>query len=419
MAQQNKPTVKGLDIISHDIYAKAIPHETFAMLRRDCPVCWHEEWDGNKGFWAITKYDDATRVMSDYETFSSNFGVALEEMNEEELAHRRNMIEIDPPDHARLRGIVNRDFTVRAVKKYEDDFRILAGEVIDECLAKRDIDLVNDMARIIPMRLLCRILGAPVADAGMLVDWGDAMIVNSEPDFTEAPVDLVDTDPYRLYPFRSPYAKKVFDYAQGLADQRRGCPMDDIVTKLALANPEGGALSNFELQNFFSLLMTAGNETTRNSISHAIILLTENPDVWRALRSDPSLIPGAVEEVLRRASPIMHFRRTAIRETEIRGVPIARGDKVVFWHISANHDEEKFPDPYRFDITRSPNEHVSFGYRGPHFCLGTFLAKLEIRVVLEELLQRVREVELTGPYLRVRSHFINGIKKMPVRLTAN
>lgn len=416
MATFSKPTVKGLDIISHDIYAKAVPHETFAMLRRDCPVCWHEEWDGNKGFWAITKYDDAARAMSDYETFTSNLGVHLEEMDEEELAHRRNMIEIDPPDHARLRGIVNRDFTVRAVKKFEDEFRILAAEVIEECLDKGDFDMVADLSRIIPMRLLCRILGAPVSDAGMLVDWGDAMIVNSEPDFTEAPVDLVDTEAYRLYPFRSPYAKKVFDYAQVLADQRRACPMDDIVTKLALANPEGGALSDFELQNYFSLLMTAGNETTRNSISHAMICLTENPAAWQRLKADRSLVPQAVDEVLRRATPIMHFRRTATRETEIRGVPVAKGDKVVFWHISANHDEEKFPDPFRFDIDRSPNEHVSFGHKGPHFCLGTFLAKLEIRVVLEEILQRVKMVQLTGPYDRVRSHFINGIKRMPVRM---
>lgn len=416
MPSAKRPTIEGLDIISHDIYAKAVPHDTFEMLRRDCPVCWHEEWDGNKGFWAITKYDDAARVMSDYETFTSNLGIHLEEMNEEELAHRRNMIEIDPPHHARMRGIVNRDFTVRAVRKYEDDFRLLAGEVMDECLEKKEFDLVKDMSRVIPMRLLCRILGAPVEDSDMLVDWGDAMIVNSEPDFTEVPVDKVDTSAYRLYPFRSPYAKKVFDYAQALADQRRGCPMDDIVTKLATARPEGGALSDFELQNFFSLLMTAGNETTRNSISHAVIRLVDNPAVMARIKADPSLIPQTVEEVLRSASPIMHFRRTATRDTEIRGVPVARGDKVVFWHISANHDEERFPDPYAFDIDRTPNDHLAFGHKGPHFCLGTFLAKLEIRVVMEELLKRVKTIEMTGDYARVRSHFINGIKRMPVRM---
>ena len=340
MANAKKPTVPGLDIISHDIYAKAVPHETFQMLRRECPVCWHEETDGNKGFWAITKYDDAARVMSDYETFTSNLGIHLEEMNEEELAHRRNMIEIDPPHHARMRGIVNREFTVRAVKKYEDDFRELSVEVIEECLDLKEFDFVKHLSKVIPMRLLCRILGAPVEDADKLVTWGDAMIVNSEPDFTDSPVDLVDTDPYRLYPFRSPYAKKVFDYAQGLADERRGCPMGDIITKLATAKPEGGALTDFEVQNFFSLLMTAGNETTRNSITHSAIKLIENPDILAQLKADPSKIPMAVEEVLRMASPIMHFRRTATKDTEIRGVPVAKGDKVVFWHISANHDED-------------------------------------------------------------------------------
>ncbi|WP_299847816.1 cytochrome P450 [uncultured Roseovarius sp.] len=415
MRTSKTPTIDGLDVISHDIYKEAVPHDTFAMMRRDCPVCWHEEWDGNKGFWAITKYGDAARVMSDYKTFTSNYGVHLEEMNEEELAHRRNMIEIDPPDHARLRGIVNRDFTVRAVKKFEDDFRVLTAEVIEECLDLGEFDLVNNLSRIIPMRLLCRILGAPVADADKLVDWGDAMIVNSEPDFTEAPVDLVDTDPYRLYPFRSPYAKKVFDYAQGLADERRGCPMNDIMTKLATAKPEGGALSDFETQNFFSLLMTAGNETTRNSISHAMILLMENPDKMEILRREPERLPLAIEEVLRKASPIMHFRRTATMDTEIRGVPIAQGDKVVFFHISANHDEDQFEDPFGFNIGRTPNDHLSFGHQGPHFCLGTFLAKLEIRVVIEEMLKRVKHIDMTDEYSRVRSHFINGIKRMPVR----
>ncbi len=416
MASSKTPTIDGLDIISHDIYKKAVPHETFAMLRRDCPVCWHEETDGNKGFWAITKYEDAARVMSDYQTFTSNFGIHLEEMNEEELAHRRNMIEIDPPEHARLRGIVNRDFTVRAVKKYEDDFRELAAEVIEECLDLGEFDFVNRLSRVIPMRLLCRILGAPVSDADTLVDWGDAMIVNSEPDFTEAPVDLVNTDAYRLYPFRSPYAKKVFDYAQGLADDRRKCPMGDIITKLATAKPEGGSLSDFEVQNFFSLLMTAGNETTRNSISHSMIMLMEHPEAMETLRREPDRIPVAIEEVLRKASPLMHFRRTATRDTEIRGVPISKGDKVVFWHISANHDEDQFKDPFGFDIGRTPNDHLAFGHKGPHFCLGTFLAKLEIRVVLEEMLKRVGHIEMTADYERIRSHFINGIKRMPVKM---
>ena len=416
MTSIKKPTIEGLDIISHDIYAKAVPHDTFAMLRKDYPVCWHEEFDGNKGFWAITKYEDAARVFSEYETFSSNYGIHLEEMNDEELEHRRNMIEIDPPDHSRLRGIINRDFTVRAVKKFEDDFRELCVEVIEECLDKTEFDFVNELSRVIPMRLLCRILGAPVEDSATLVDWGDAMIVNSEPDFTETPVDLVDTDPYRLYPFRSPYAKKVFDYAQDLADKRRGCPMDDVITKLATVIPEGGALSDFEVQNYFSLLMTAGNETTRNSISHGMIRLIENPDAMKALKEDPSRIPMAIEEVLRITAPIMHFRRTAMKDTEIRGVKIARGDKVVAFHISANHDEDKFENPETFKIDRHPNEHMSFGHKGPHFCLGTLLAKLEIKVFFEELLKRVDEVEMTEPYARVRSHFINGIKRMPVRV---
>jgi cytochrome P450 len=415
---KEKPTIEGIDVISHDLYVDGVPHELFGRMRRECPVCWHEEYDGNKGFWAITKYDDAARVMSDYETFTSNRGIHIEEMDEEQLAHRRNMIEIDPPDHVRMRGIVNRDFTVRAVNKFETGFRELAVSVIERCLDKREFDFVGELSREIPMRLLCRILGAPDEDAMTLVDWGDAMIVNSEPSFTEAVVDKVDTEAYRNYPFRSPYAKKVFDYAQVMANVRRGCPREDIVSKLVNTVPPGGALSDFEIQNFFSLLMTAGNETTRNSISHALILLMENPAAFADLKQNPAKIKTAVEEVLRRASPIMHFRRTATRDTEIRGVRIVRGDKVIFWHISANYDEDQFEDPFAFRYERDPNTHLSFGHKGPHFCLGTFLAKLEIRVVLEELLSRINGIEMTSPYQRVRSNFINGIKSMPVRVKA-
>jgi cytochrome P450 len=418
MRLDQKPTIEGIDLVSHDLYVPEVPHHLFKRLRRECPVCWHPESGGNSGFWAITKYDDAARVMSDYETFSSNFGVALEEMDEEQLAHRRNMIEIDPPHHDRMRGIVNREFTVRSVAKYEGSFRELAVSVIDRCLQKNEFDLVRELSREIPMRLLCRLLGAPDEDAMTLVDWGDAMIVNSEPDFTEAVVDKVNTDAFRLYPFRSPYAKKVFDYAQSLADDRRGCPQNDLITKLATAQPEGGALTDFEIQNYFSLLMTAGNETTRNSISHAMILLMDNPSAMTLLQNDPNKIPTAVEEVLRYASPIMYFRRTAMRETEIRGVPISKGDKVAFYHISANFDEEKFENPYSFNPERTPNEHLSFGHHGPHFCLGTLLAKMEIRIVLEEFLSRIKTIERTSPYARVRSHFLNGIKSMPVRVEA-
>jgi cytochrome P450 len=223
----------------------------------------------------------------------------------------------------------------------------------------------------------------------------------------------VDTEAFKYLQFRSPVAQKVFDYA---AEQRDLCmdePRDDVITALSVAQSEG-ILSEREFQNYFALLLIAGNETTRHTISHGMLALMENPEQMRRLRDDPSLMPTAVEEVLRWATPVLHFRRTATWDTELRGVKIRKGDKVVTWYISANRDEDTFADPYRFDITRRPNEHVTFGPGGPHFCLGAHLAKLETRILFQELLPRLRSIELTGPAQRMRSNFVNGIKHLPV-----
>jgi cytochrome P450 len=207
----------------------------------------------------------------------------------------------------------------------------------------------------------------------------------------------------------------VFEYADRMRDERLAEPADDVINALTVAQSEG-ILNDKELHNYFSLLLIAGNETTRHTISHGMLALMENPEQMRALAEDPSLVPGAVEEILRWATPVLHFRRTATRDVEMRGQTIREGDKVVTWYISANRDEEVFPDPYRFDITRRPNEHVTFGPGGPHFCLGAHLARLETKVMFQELLPRLRSIELTGPATRIRSNFVNGIKKMPVRV---
>jgi cytochrome P450 len=241
------------------------------------------------------------------------------------------------------------------------------------------------------------------------------MIGNQDPEFSAAVVDQVDTEEYRNLQFRSPVALEVFEYAKRQRDQRLGEPADDVIQALTVAQSEG-ALSEREFLNYFALLMIAGNETTRHTITHGMNALIENPDQLRRLQEDPSLIPTAVEEILRWATPVMHFRRTATRDTELRGQRIREGDKVVTWYISANRDERAFPDPYRFDIARQPNEHVTFGPGGPHFCLGAHLAKLETRILFQELLPRLRSIEPTGPVQRMRSNFVNGIKRMPVRV---
>jgi cytochrome P450 len=301
------------------------------------------------------------------------------------------------------------------VGAYEDFIREVANGVLDTALEREEFDFVSEISRELPIRFLCAIFTVPQDDAPMLIRWGDAMIGNQDPEFSAAVVDQVDTEEFKYLPFRSPTAHDVFAYADRQRDLRLEEPQDDVITALTLAQREG-VLTEREYENYFSLLMIAGNETTRHTISHGMLALTEHPDQLRKLQDDPSLIPSAVEEVLRWATPVMHFRRTATRDTELRGRKIREGDKVVTWYISANRDEDRFPDPYRFDVERRPNDHVTFGPGGPHFCLGAHLAKLETKVLFQELLPRLRSIELAGPAVRMRSNFVNGIKRLPVRV---
>ena len=253
------------------------------------------------------------------------------------------------------------------------------------------------------------------SEKGAVIDWGDAMIGNQDPEYSAAVVDRVDTEEFRLLPFRSPIAREVFAYGRRQRDLRLEEPTEDVITALTVAQQEG-ILSERDYDNYFSLLMIAGNETTRHTISHGMLALMEHPEQLRALQEDPSLIPTAVEEVLRWATPVMHFRRTATRDVELGGQRIRAGDKVVTWYISANRDETAFEDPYRFDIRRQPNQHVTFGPGGPHFCLGAHLARLETKVLFQELLPRLASIERTGPVERMRSNFVHGIKHLPVRV---
>jgi cytochrome P450 len=407
----------GTDLTDHDTFAEAIPHEFFARKRREEPVFWHPERPPNSGFWAVTKFDDIVTVSKDWETYSSELGhVGLEELQPDELEVRRSMLETDPPNHSRLRRIVSPLFTPRAVGRYEEFARELARDVLDRALREEEFDFVDEIAKPFPINVLLRILGCPPEDAPRLVELSDKMIANTDPDLTDLVVDREDTSAYRLLPFRSPAALELFAYGHELAEKRRARPEDDLVTKLVHAEVDGDRLTERELGNFLTLLVIAGNETTRQTIAHSMLALVEYPDEWRRLRDDPSLMPTAVEEFIRWASPVIQFRRTATRDTELRGVPIREGDKVVMWYVSGNFDEEAFDDPYRFDVGRSPNDHCAFGPGGPHHCLGAYLARLETRVMFEELLPRLAALEVTGPVRRIRSNFANGFKTMPVRV---
>ncbi|MFQ5966435.1 MAG: cytochrome P450 [Acidimicrobiia bacterium] len=404
------------DIVSHDTYVDDAPHATFARLRREEPVAWITEPEPNRGFWAVTSYDDVVQVSRDYESFTVTGGIRLEEMTPEETDARRTMMEYDPPEHSRLRRLVQRGFTPRVVATYENAFRELTRYTLDQVLPRGEFDFVLGISRELPIRILCRLLGVPDDDADQMVAWGDQMISHSDPEYTEFVIDQVDTDEWRLLPFRSPTALEMFLYAEELALERRSNPQDDIISRLLTAEPDGQPLTDLEFKNFFTLLAVAGNETTRHTISHGILNLMNHPDQMEQLRDDPSVGETATEEILRYATVTMHFRRTAAQDTQLNRVDIREGDKVVVWYISADYDEDHFRDPYAFDIHRSPNDHLAFG-SGRHRCLGEWLARLEIRVTFEELLPRLGSIELAGPVERLRSNFIRGIKHLPVRVT--
>ena len=409
-------TLGDIDLVEPDNYVERIPFEWFDHLRHEHPVVWHPEPAPNHGFWAVTRYDDLAAIHMDWRTYSSELGaVSIEELDDEQLEVRRSMLETDPPRHTRLRAICSKKFSARGVGRYEDWIREVASGVLDRALEQESFDFVSEISRELPIRFLCSIFTVPQDDAPELIAWGDQMIANQDPELSRAVIDKVDTEAYRLLPFRSPTALEVWAYADGQRDRRLAEPTDDVIDALTVAQSEG-VLNEREFHNYFSLLMIAGNETTRHTISAGMLALIENPDQLRLLREDPSLIPVATEEILRWATPVMHFRRTATRDVELRGQRIRVGDKVVTWYISANRDESMFPDPYRFDVTRTPNDHIVFGPGGPHFCLGAHLARLETKILFQELLPRLRSIELAGRVERLRSNFVNGIKRMPVRV---
>ncbi len=402
------------DLTSHDTFTACVPYATFDRLRRDDPVHWTEERDAS-GFWSILRYDDALRISRDVETFTSTKGIRLEEMDEEQAEARRTLMELDPPEHTRYRRLVNKGFTRRTVDRHEDEIRQLAVEVIEGALVDDEFDFVDAIAQQLPMRMLGKLLGTSDADGHRLVKWGDALLGNTDPDFTDYPVDLTDTEAFRMVPFRSPASLQIFQYAQEQADARRGCPRDDVISQLLAPTTDGDYLTEGQFNNFFTLLVAAGNDTTRYTMTHALWVMLQHPELWKAWQANPGLAPTAVEEVLRTSSVTMHFRRTATRDVELRGKPIRAGDKVVIWYNAANHDPEAFEHPYRYDLQREFNDHVAFGRNGPHLCLGAWLARMEVRLVFEELMKRVDHFEPNGDITRLRSNFIAGIKTLPVR----
>jgi cytochrome P450 len=415
MAATAEISLADIDLTDLDRWVQGVPYEWFALLRREEPVFWQDERDG-RGFWSLTRYEDVVAATKDYETFSSaRGGTSLMDLTPEQVEARMSMLDADPPYHTRLRSIVNKAFTPRAISAYEERIRQLVREILEQAFQRDEFDYVAEVSMETPMWVLCEIMGTPPEDRRHLIALGDAMLGNTDPDLAgEYTFGQTDLSEYANLPFSSPAALEMFEYGHRLADERRRVPRDDITTRLLEAEVDGDRLSEHEFDLFFLLLVTAGNETTRHVISHGTHALLSNRDELRRLLDDPSLIPTAADEVLRWGCSLLHFRRTATRDVELHGRTIRENDKVALWYISANRDEAQFPGPMRFDVGREPNRHVSFGLGGPHFCLGAHLARLELRVFLQEALPYLERLELAGPPERLRSNFFHGIKRMPV-----
>ena len=395
-----------INLVDSDSYERGgPPYEQFAWLRAHAPVFWHAyggvpDWPG---FWAITRLDDIEQVARRPEIFSSaRLTSNFYELPDEVVQRRRlGILNADPPQHTRLRGLVNRGFTPRMMSLLEERVSEICHGLLDDVARDREADFVTEIAAPLPVQVICELVGAPPGDRGMLYELTNRMTGVDDPQVSS---------PAGFEAAR----REMFGFAAALAEQRRQQPRDDIVSRLLQPDDDKDELTAAEFGTFFLTLIVGGNETTRNAASGGMLAFFQHPEQWHRLLADPALIPAAAEEIVRWVSPINQQRRTATCATELGGQKISEGDKVVIFFTSANRDEKVFADPDEFDIGRDPNPHLAFGF-GPHFCLGRHLAALELRVLLGAIAERMPGITLDGPATRLRSNFINGIKHMPVR----
>jgi cytochrome P450 len=400
------------------IFARGVPHEALRRLRDDDPVSWQEEhevgiWPAGPGYWAVTRYDDVRHVLRSPADFSSSLGATqIRDPAPEDLPFIRRMIlNMDPPEQVRLRTLVTGAFTRRRLERFAGTVRERAAALLDAVVTDGHCDLPRDVTDDLPLQNLADLLGVPAADRALLLEWTNRVIGYQDPEHATV---LTDADGRPVNP-RSPAAlKDMFDYAEGLAEAKRRDPADDVLTALVEAEVDGEKLTDAELKMFFFLLVVAGNDTVRSALPGGVLALVEHPAEYARLRADPALLPGAIEEMLRWHPPVLTFRRTATTDVELGGRRIAAGDKVVVYHVSAHFDERRFADPFRFDLSRAPNDHVAFG-QGPHLCLGAMFARMQLRAFFTEFLARLPQVELADEPRRLTSNFVNGITRLPLR----
>jgi cholest-4-en-3-one 26-monooxygenase len=399
--------LREVNLTDPDIFQQGVPHEMFRVLRREAPVYWHEEPNG-PGFWAVTKYHDLKTVSKQPRLFSSaRQGMMREDPAPTDLpAVQSIMLNMDPPQHRQYRTLVNQAFTPRMIGNLHGRIRTMVQEIIDGVIERGECDFVEDVAALLPLAVICEMMGVPEEDRRHIYVIGNTMVGIDDPELQSKGKPIVPGDAMAAFSEMFVYARKLWTIAHET-------PSDDLATALVTAELDGRKLDEMEFNFFFLLLLLAGNETTRTVTSNGMIELLNHPAQLDALRKAPELVPSAVEEILRFAPAVHTFRRTATTETELRGQRIRENDKLLLWYPSANRDEDVFDEPDRFDIRRSPNEHVAFGF-GEHYCLGANLARLELQEIFRGIVLRLHEVEMLAPPRRLRSCFINGVKEMRI-----
>jgi len=401
-----------IDLWDHDAFQRQEHHELLARLRETDPgIHWIDEGDHGPGYWAITRHAHLREVNRQAHVFSSHEGGT--QMSELDFSRPTTqamndglMIELDAPKHTRFRRIVSRGFTPRMINLLEDYLQNRTDSIIDKVCERGEAEFVEELSAELPLQAIAEMVGIPIEDRVKIFEWTNRMVGGQDPDFAADDDDATNA------------AMELFMYSRALQTERRSQPAEDIITTLLSADVDGEALSEEEFDMFFLLLSVAGNETTRNSITRGMMGFFEFPDQWEKYKSDPARYEDTmVDEVVRWATPVLHFRRQCVQDYELDGVQMKAGDKVVMWHIAANRDPRAFDDPWTFDIERSPNEHVGFGGGGPHFCLGANLARMEIKLMFREFARRLPDIHLDGEISYLRSNFIGGVKKMPVAFT--
>jgi len=399
--------VELIDLSDPGAFVDAPPHAMLEELRRTQPVYWQDMRD-EPGFWAVLRHPDVVHVAREPQLFSaSEGGVVLENLPPEQLEMMRNMLlAMDPPRHVAYRKPLAPSFTASVIGRMEDDVRAICREIMAAAADRGEVEFVHDVAGPLPTRVIGQLVGIPASDQEQIHRWAEQNTSGQDP-------ELAGSDGGGGNP-----SLEMAMYAIGFAARRRQeAPKPDLASLILAGNFGGQPMSDMDFGSFFVQLVTAGNDTTKTMLAAGVLALLEHPDQLAELRADPTLIPAAVEEILRWANPLHYFRRTATSATTLRDVPIAAGDKVLMYYTSANRDAEVFADPHRFDIHRAPNPHLSFGI-AQHFCLGVHLARLEGRVFLEELLGTFPTIEVAGPPRRTRSNLNNALKTLPLRLAA-